>query len=110
MTNKAVFYNEDMDIIPVPFVCYVDAGMELVAGVIARCVANYEMPIPTYVEVQELGTGNTVSLWSVKEQKVNHMSDWAHQRYSTPMYAVATSRDRKRTNQRTTVISLHLEA
>ena len=98
MDKKAVFYNADMDTIYTPYVCYVDAGIEIIAGLIAKGVANGELEVPVYVEVQELGTANTVSLWEVEVTSVNRYSQLATERYSTDDYAMASSGPRRYTS------------
>ena len=71
MEYKVVFYNEDMDVI-VPFTSYestiyTDGGnMHHVAGNLARMFLNMRSKnTPAYLEVQELGTGKVMSMWTI---------------------------------------------
>ena len=89
---KAVLYTEDMDVIRTPWVCYVTDTVHHVAGIIARSVADGEIPAPAYMEVQVLGSGDTVSLWTVDTKEVGPTHAMWADYYTTPVYSTASGR------------------
>lgn len=71
MEYKVVFYNEDMDVIE-PYrgadcTVYTNGGdMHSVAGNLARLFLNGTSGHkPAYLEVQQLGTGKVMSMWTI---------------------------------------------
>lgn len=81
--TKAVFLNEDMSVIPHIYAVYVDEDvMHFAAGHMLKHNVD-----AAYVEVQTLGTGECVGIWSVErtttrpDTHINNMS-YTHRGYS----------------------------